>query len=142
MLQDLVQRKKITARTKWKALLPTISSDAVYTNLLGQPGSTPLELFQDVVDDLEQKIESQASRVRAVFDKAGKTVTLETSFEEFSSVLDEAGDEMEMGDSMMREVLDYVRPCTRTGTRAISRADASSHHLSSDPRQNQGQAGG
>lgn len=53
LLQDLRVQKKITLRTKWKELYPIIKDDPRYLNLLGQSGSTPLDLFWDTIVDLE-----------------------------------------------------------------------------------------
>ena len=38
---------------KWKEIFPLIKDDERFLNMLGQAGSTPLELFWDVVDSIE-----------------------------------------------------------------------------------------
>ncbi|KAF9006017.1 hypothetical protein BDQ17DRAFT_1352580 [Cyathus striatus] len=66
ILQDLVAAGHIKARTKWKEVYPLFRDDDRYLNMLGNPGSNPLELFWDAVDTLDQKLDAKI----AVIDKA------------------------------------------------------------------------
>lgn len=59
LLRELVDRGEIKAGTKWKTVYPLFRDDDRYTNILGNPGSGPLELFWDVVDAMDQKMESK-----------------------------------------------------------------------------------
>ncbi|EIW79152.1 hypothetical protein CONPUDRAFT_107252 [Coniophora puteana RWD-64-598 SS2] len=59
LLQELIESGKIKARTKWKQVYPSFASDERYLNLLGKPGSNPLELFWDVVDGLDQRLDEK-----------------------------------------------------------------------------------
>ncbi|KAI0047224.1 hypothetical protein FA95DRAFT_1519206 [Auriscalpium vulgare] len=65
LLHELVSSGQITARSKWKQVYPHFSSDARYLDLLGKPGSNPIELFWDVVDDLDQKLDAKIDVVNA-----------------------------------------------------------------------------
>lgn len=58
-MQELADQGKIKAGTKWKTIYPLFKDDERYTNILGNPGSGPLELFWDVVDTMDQKLESK-----------------------------------------------------------------------------------
>ncbi|WBW73018.1 U1 snRNP-associated protein Usp104 [Schizosaccharomyces osmophilus] len=53
LLLRLRQEKKINLRTKWKEIFPLFKDDPRYLNMLGQPGSTPLDLFWDNIIELE-----------------------------------------------------------------------------------------
>ena len=53
----------IKARSKWKVVYPRFKEDPRYLNMLGNPGSNPLELFWDVVDELDQKLDVKMSSV-------------------------------------------------------------------------------
>lgn len=64
MLSALRLEGSITAYTQWKDIYPRISDDARYTNLLGVPSSTPLDLFWDMVDDLDQDLYDQRKKVQ------------------------------------------------------------------------------
>ncbi|KAI6113118.1 hypothetical protein F5141DRAFT_1188298 [Pisolithus sp. B1] len=59
LLQELVASGKIRARTKWRQVYPSFATDDRYLNLLGKPGSNPLELFWDVVDKLDQQLDTK-----------------------------------------------------------------------------------
>lgn len=65
-MQQLVNEGKIKARTKWKTVYPLFSNDDRYLGMLGNPGSNPLELFWDVVDGLDQKLDTKLSIVNDV----------------------------------------------------------------------------
>ena len=59
MLKDLAAAGRITARSKWKSVYPLFSTDTRYLDLLGKPGSNPIELFWDIVDELDQQLDSK-----------------------------------------------------------------------------------
>ena len=65
LLRELTDTGKIKARTKWKDIYPSFSKDARYLNMLGNPGSNPLELFWDVVDGLDQRLDAKVAVVEA-----------------------------------------------------------------------------
>ncbi|CAK5268561.1 unnamed protein product [Mycena citricolor] len=64
LLAELVESSKISARSKWKDVFPLLRSDERYLAMLGNPGSTPLDLFWDVVDAFDQKLENKIALVR------------------------------------------------------------------------------
>lgn len=66
LLQDLINEGKITARTKWKEVYPSFKTDERYFNMLGNPGSNPLELFWDAVDTLDQSLDAKIAVVEDV----------------------------------------------------------------------------
>jgi len=59
LLQSLVESGKIKARTKWKEVYSSFANEERYLNMLGNPGSNPLELFWDLVDTLDQKLDAK-----------------------------------------------------------------------------------
>ncbi|KAJ6514580.1 hypothetical protein DFH09DRAFT_1099665 [Mycena vulgaris] len=63
LLEELVGAGEIKARTKWKDVFPLFRTDERYLSLLGNPGSNPLELFWDVLDVLDQKLEKKIAVV-------------------------------------------------------------------------------
>ncbi|KAG8725406.1 hypothetical protein FRC12_024192, partial [Ceratobasidium sp. 428] len=76
LLSELVKAGHIRAKTKWKTVYPQFSEDERYLNLLGTPGSNPIELFWDVVDQFDQALEEKVARVnRALEDKGVKFST-------------------------------------------------------------------
>jgi len=59
LLHDLVKEGTIKARTKWKEVYPIFKQDERYLDMLGNPGSNPLELFWDTVDILDQELDGK-----------------------------------------------------------------------------------
>jgi pre-mRNA-processing factor 40 len=64
LLGSLRQEGAINAYTQWKEIYPRVADDARYTNLLGVPSSTPLDLFWDLVDDLDRDLYDQRKKVQ------------------------------------------------------------------------------
>ena len=56
-LQDLVHQRKLHALMTWSDVYKLIRDDERYLNLLGQSGSTPIDLFHDVLDVLKNDYE-------------------------------------------------------------------------------------
>ncbi|KAL7414712.1 hypothetical protein BDY24DRAFT_15127 [Mrakia frigida] len=104
LLQTLVAQEKITSKSRFKTVRPLIANTDAYLELLGKPGSTPLELFQDVVDDLEVKLESEAAVARDAFEKVGKTFLDSTKQEDFDVVV---GDKL--GEDVRVDVYNFMK---------------------------------
>lgn len=56
MLNSLRAKGEIRVGSKWKQVYPLFKDDERYLNMLGQTGSTPLDLFWDMVEDMERDI--------------------------------------------------------------------------------------
>ena len=118
LLRELVEASQIKARCKWKDIYPTFQSDERYLNLLGNPGSNPLELFWDVVDQLDQNLDAQITLVedgiKQYNKESDKTFTFghDTTVEEFRAVMAIASKDHEalqnMPDSDLQEVYEFV----------------------------------
>lgn len=108
LLQELVESKQITANSKWKDSFIIFGKDPRYLNLLGKPGSTPLDLWMDVVDDLEQELEQAALDVEKVLIASQVIITPNTSYEEVTAVIDANEDLASMEDSKLKLIFDYV----------------------------------
>lgn len=68
MLKDLRSSGKIMAGTKWKDIHPLIESDERYLGLLGQPGSTPLDFFWDILEQEETMLRRKRNSVLDMLD--------------------------------------------------------------------------
>ena len=121
LLLDLRDSGEIKARSKWKSVYPAFQNDERYLNLLGNPGSNPLELFWDVVDNLDLELDAKISYVEDaihIYNKnveAGKPFEFnpETTEDEFrralSPLLDGNTDLQELSDEDLKEVYASVR---------------------------------
>jgi pre-mRNA-processing factor 40 len=68
LLHELKTSGKIKAGSKWSQIYSLIQDDDRYTSMLGQPGSTPLDLFWDVVEEEERALRSTRNDVLDVLD--------------------------------------------------------------------------
>lgn len=68
LLRELKKAGKIKAGAKWSIIYPMMESDDRYTAMLGQSGSTPLDLFWDVVEEEERALRSTRNDVLDVLD--------------------------------------------------------------------------
>jgi pre-mRNA-processing factor 40 len=66
-MDDMVAKAKITPTSRWQDILPLIKDNYAYQQMLGQPGSTPLQLFWDVVEDLYQVVYERRKKIEAYF---------------------------------------------------------------------------
>lgn len=129
----MIAQKKITYRSKWKRSLPLFATDDRYLALLGKPGSTPLELWMDAIDDLEHDLEVRASKIRDIYARADvPPVTLETTLEEFADVLAKStdGEWKPSSEEEVKELYDFVSLISSSSSRARSELNL----LSLDPR--------
>jgi pre-mRNA-processing factor 40 len=68
LLSELRKDGKLKAGSKWTQIHPLIETDDRYISILGQPGSTPLDLFWDVVEEEERALRSTRNDVLDVLD--------------------------------------------------------------------------
>lgn len=60
----------------WVELYPAISSDPRFTAMLGQPGSSPLDLFKFYVEDLKSRYQEEKKIIREILDEKQFEVTV------------------------------------------------------------------
>lgn len=87
LLRQLKTQGKIKAGTQWMKIHPEIENDPRYTNMLGQAGSSPLELFWDVIEEEERALRGYRNEVYDVLEDKRYEVTPKTSFEEFREIV-------------------------------------------------------
>ena len=59
LLEELKNDGKLRAGTKWKEIHPIVENDPRYTSMLGQGGSSPLDMFWDALELQEQQFRTQ-----------------------------------------------------------------------------------
>ncbi|KAL8995241.1 MAG: hypothetical protein Q9169_004977 [Polycauliona sp. 2 TL-2023] len=89
LLSELRAAGKIKAGTKWMSIYPSIADDARYKNMLGQrgSGSTPLDLFWDIVEEEERTIRLIRNDVYDLLEDKRYEVTPKTTIQEFQSLM-------------------------------------------------------
>ena len=68
LLNELRSNGKVNAASKWKDVLPEIESDPRYVGMLGQAGSTPLDMFWDAVEEEERNLRGRRNDVYDVLE--------------------------------------------------------------------------
>ena len=76
LLQELRKAGKIKAGTKWKQIFPSIENDERFTNVCGQGGSSPLDLFWDVVEEEERALRGTRNEILDVMDVSCRFVSI------------------------------------------------------------------
>lgn len=87
LLDSLHEDGKLTSVSSWVELYPTISADLKFSAMLGQPGSTPLDLFKFYVDQLKAHYHDDKKLIKDILKERKFNVQANTSFEEFATVV-------------------------------------------------------
>ncbi|CBQ70145.1 related to Formin binding protein 3 [Sporisorium reilianum SRZ2] len=83
LLRTLRDEGRIQARSTWGDVYPLLAHEPAFLNMAGQPGSTPLELFFDLVDELDAQLERQTADALQHIARHAHTVTPTTTHAEF-----------------------------------------------------------
>merc|ERR1712038_813502 len=87
VLDELHEHGKLTSMSLWCELYPVISQDPRFHALLGQPGSTPLDLFKYYVEDLKARFSDEKKIIKEILKEKNYDVQSVTSFEEFATIV-------------------------------------------------------
>ncbi|CAG0881360.1 unnamed protein product [Cyprideis torosa] len=66
LLDELHERGQLTSMSLWVELYSVINSDVRFSAMLGQPGSTPLDLFKFYVEDLKGRFQDEKEIIREI----------------------------------------------------------------------------
>jgi pre-mRNA-processing factor 40 len=84
LLEEYIKAGQITAVTHWKDIYQKLRDEPTYLNLVGQPGSTPKELFEDIINQEKSKLkEYKESMMDAL---ANHDFSKMNSFEEIPNI--------------------------------------------------------
>ena len=87
VLDELHEHGKLTSMSLWCELYPVISQDPRFHALLGQPGSTPLDLFKFYVEDLKARFSDEKKIIKEILKEKNFEVVAGSGFEEFATVV-------------------------------------------------------
>jgi len=87
LLNELHEEGKLTSMSLWVELYPIISADIRFSAMLGQPGSTPLDLFKFFVEDLKSRFHDERKIIKEILKEKGFEVEVNTTFEDFATVV-------------------------------------------------------
>uniref|UniRef100_A0A668A6B8 Pre-mRNA-processing factor 40 homolog A n=1 Tax=Myripristis murdjan TaxID=586833 RepID=A0A668A6B8_9TELE len=86
-LDELHDHGQLHSMSAWMEMYPTVSSDIRFANMLGQPGSTPLDLFKFYVEDLKARYHDEKRIIKDILKDKGFLVEVNTGFEDFGSII-------------------------------------------------------
>lgn len=87
LLTELHERKKLDSTSLWADLYPIISKDPRYTTMLGQPGSTTLDLFKFYLEDLKSTMHDDKKAIKDLLRTSRFDVETDTSYEKFHALI-------------------------------------------------------
>ncbi|KAK6626815.1 hypothetical protein RUM44_009292 [Polyplax serrata] len=87
LLDELHEQGKLTSMSLWVELYPIISADIRFSAMLGQGGSTPLDLFKFYVEDLKSRFHDEKKIIKEILREKNFEVYVSTTFEEFATVV-------------------------------------------------------
>lgn len=87
LLNQMREAGKVKAGTKWMDVHSEINEDPRYVAMLGQPGSTPLDLFWDMVEEEERALRLVRNDVYDVLEDKRYEITPKTVLSEFLEVM-------------------------------------------------------
>lgn len=87
LLDSLHEEGKLTSMSLWVELYPIISADIRFSAMLGQNGSTPLDLFKFYVEDLKARYHDEKKIIREILKEKQFIVKASTTFEDFATVV-------------------------------------------------------
>ncbi|CAF0817673.1 unnamed protein product [Adineta ricciae] len=86
-LDELHEQGKLHSMSLWIDLFSIISNDERFSQMLGQPGSTPLDLFKFYVADLKARFHDEEKIVREILKAKDYTIETDSTFEKFAEVI-------------------------------------------------------
>ncbi|XP_049287554.1 pre-mRNA-processing factor 40 homolog A [Anopheles funestus] len=87
LLDTLHEEGKLTSMSLWVELYPLISADLRFSAMLGQPGSTPLDLFKFYVENLKARFHDEKKIIKEILKEKEFIVVRITTFEDFATVV-------------------------------------------------------
>jgi len=87
LLDELHEAGKLTSMSLWVELYQAICADNRFSHMLGQPGSTPLDLFKFYVEDLKSRYTMEKKVIKEILREKNYELKASTTFEEFATMI-------------------------------------------------------
>lgn len=108
LLSEFQAKGELTRKSMWKDMYPTIRGDERYHELLGLPGSNPMDLWMDAVDDLTEEAERTVEKVEKALSREDKHVTQETTWEQFEEMIKSVGLDHQIEEKLRKDGYEMV----------------------------------
>lgn len=140
LLNELHEKKKLDSISNWADLYPVVSKDPRYGVMLGQPGSTPLDLFKFYLEDLKSTMHEDKKSIKDVLKAADFEVEPDTSYERFYSIIsnDEKTKSIDKGNikvhflNLLEKAEAKEKEAQRAEERRLKRRDTAFRHILKD----------
>ena len=109
LLQISVEEKKINIDTKWRDYVLEIKDREEYLNMLGQEGSTPLELFQDKIYELKKDYKKVKKVFKEIITKNKIEIKYQISFEEFDNLISQYREGKIISTDMKKLLYEHIK---------------------------------
>lgn len=78
---------KLKSTTTWADFVPSVKSEDAYLSMLGQPGSTPHDIFDDFLEELAEKYKEDRAKIKKWAKAQGMTINSASTFSWFEDQL-------------------------------------------------------
>lgn len=100
-LKQLNEQGHIHSLAHFCELYPRFVTDKRFTDMLGQPGSTPLDLYKFYVADIREKLPAEKKLVKECLKEKNQNVTANSTFDEFTACVKEIREKVDAGNLRM-----------------------------------------
>ncbi|CBY10029.1 unnamed protein product [Oikopleura dioica] len=100
-LKQLNEQGHIHSLAHFCELYPRFVTDKRFTDMLGQPGSTPLDLYKFYVMDIRDKLPAEKKLVKECLKEKNQNVTANSTFDEFTACVKEIREKVDAGNLRM-----------------------------------------
>jgi pre-mRNA-processing factor 40 len=108
LLNELRDNGKLRYGTKWKEIHPLLENDPRYVAMLGQSGSSPVDLFWDALEEETGKFRTLRRYALDVLEHQRFEVTTATAVEEFLSVMRKDPRTANIDEQSMHDIYSYI----------------------------------
>ncbi|KAF2637081.1 hypothetical protein P280DRAFT_472597 [Massarina eburnea CBS 473.64] len=108
LLVELQENGTLRYGTKWKDIHNTLQNDPRYIAMLGQPGSSPLDMFWDALEVEDQKFRTLRRHALNALEQHRFEVVATTPFDEFLTIMRSEPRTADIDDQSVRSIFDYV----------------------------------
>jgi len=92
LLKEYYEKGKIKSSTMWEDIVGKVTEDDRYEGLIASAGSSPHDLFDDFIEELEEKYKEDRAKIKKWAKAKGCVITSSSTYESFHDLLkDEEG---------------------------------------------------
>lgn len=108
LLSSLQKSGKIQTDMPWRDVAKLLHTDAKYTALISGTGSTPHDLFDDFLEELEERYKEDKNKIKKLAKAKDMTFTSASTYEWFQDQLRGEEDFDELPEDQRRQVFDSL----------------------------------